>query len=154
MLDNYGASVERILKIQNSNVYKTSITTKVNDNFEQDRESKQSFQENIDSVIKKKNLIRNKKVELLIGEEVEVAQSLNRRMREQKLISKLVEEKFVNNPYFKDKIIFNDDKSLEERIYDLLDDSEYEEIQDEEVKKSATEELLEELEKKIRNLNM
>lgn len=153
MLDNYGASVERILKIQNSNIYKTSATSKVKDNFEEDKEKNQSFKKSIEKVIKKKDSIETEGEKVSIGNSVEVEQSLSNRIRQQKLIAKLVEEKFVNNPYFKDKILFNDDKSLEDRIYDLLNDEEYEEIKDEEVKKSVRDELLEELEKTINNLN-
>lgn len=146
MLDNNGMAIERLRKIQESNVYKASISPKVKDEFDDERE-KGTFKKKLEKVNKKKIDVSAEKI--VNNDDIIVDISLTRALQEQKIISNLVEEKFVQNPNLKSKIEFEDGMTIEERIFSLINDD----VEDIEVKKSASEELLEQLERVIRKIN-
>lgn len=146
MLDNNGVVLDRIMRIESINVSGSSSVLKVND--EAERESnKEKFKEKLNKAfaIKRKVEIKNKTVE---NPNIIVDGSLTNRINEQKMIAKLVEEKFVNNPNLKDKIEFPDKMTVEEKIINLLED-----VEDIEIKKTASELLLEQLELTIKKIN-
>lgn len=145
MLDNNGIAMERLRKIEESNVYRASISPRVKDEFDEERE-KGTFKKKLETANKKKNKIEVAAEKSINNDDIIVDSSLTRALQEQKIISRLVQEKFVENPNLKCKIEFEDDMTVEEKIFSLISDD----VEDIEVKKSASEELLEQLEKAIR----
>ena len=146
MLDNNGVVLDRIRKIESRNVSRPSLVLRIKDEPERGG-NKQEFKEKLNEAFASKRKIetKNEKVE---NPSVIIDSSLTNRINEQKIIAKLVEEKFVNNPNIKDKIEFPDKMTVEEKIINLLED-----VEDIEIKKTASELLLEQLELTIKKIN-
>lgn len=150
MLDNNGLVLDKIRRMESRNVYKSSSILSINDRSEREG-NKGKFKEKLNEAFATKrkfdtnndtNNDANKDPNIIVDS------SLTNRINEQKIISKLVDEKFVNNPKLKDKIEFLDNMTIEEKIMSLLED-----VDDIEVKKTASELLLEQLELVIKKIN-
>lgn len=150
MLDNYGLRVEKLVSRESGNVNSPTIAPTIKDDFE--RESfKRSFNE-----AKTKKIKKNFNVEAVkedISEDILVDESLNTRVSEQKIISQLVKEKFVNNPIINTKINLTDGLDLEERLHEIVNFEEDKITVSEKVIKSASETFIEELQRVVNSIN-
>lgn len=106
MFDSVGAAIDRKIRAENSKVGKTSIVTSTK-KIGSDDKSHPDFNEEL------KHVNKNEKIEVIaekepVEDDIIVSSSLNKRIEENRLMSKLVNEKFVNNPSLKDKIEFDE----------------------------------------------
>lgn len=106
MLDSVGVAMDRKIRAENSKVGKTSLVTSTK-KIGHDEQSHPGFNEEL------KHFNNNGKIEVIaekepVEDDIIVSSSLNKRLEENRLMSKLVNEKFVNNPSLKEKIEFDD----------------------------------------------
>ena len=110
MLDSVGIAMDRKIREENSKVSKASITTSIKKEGDEDQRHP-DFAEELRHVQKKE------KIEVFaekepVEEDIIVSSSLNKRLEENRLMSRLVNERFVNNPSLKDKIEFDEIKEI------------------------------------------
>ena len=105
-MDSVGIAMDRKIRQENSTVSKASITTSIKKEGDEDQRHP-DFAEELRHVQKKE------KIEVVaekepVEEDIVISSSLNKRLEENRLMSRLVNEKFVNNPSLKDKIEFEE----------------------------------------------
>lgn len=144
MLDNYGIAALKAIKIHNETILSTSYSSRVRNDL--NRGNSESFSESLKkvSVENSSNSIAKEKEQE--AKDILVDSTLSKRMLEHRIISKLVKEKFDNNPYLKNKVNFESELVEENNTKE----SEPKEIVNE---KTAREECLETLEMAIKRLN-
>lgn len=145
MLDNYGIAALKAIKVDNGTILSASYASRVRNDL--NRGNNKSFSESLKKVNKENssNIVTKEKAKE--AKDILVDQTLNKRMLEHRVISRLVKEKFVNNPYFKDKVNF------EGELGDNSNNSELASDKTVVSEKSAREECLETLEMAIKRLN-
>ena len=144
MLDNYGIAALKAIKIHNETILSTSYSSRVRNDL--NRGNSESFSESLKkvSVENSSNFVTKEKEQE--AKDILVDSTLSKRMLEHRIISKLVKEKFANNPYLENKVNFESELGEENSTEELLT----EEIVNE---KTAREECLETLEVTIKRLN-
>ncbi len=170
MLDNYGITVERLLRMENGNVVGPGAAENVKGDFAKDSYKKDvDFQNTLKDAKLKKRKVSNyssdgdeiiieavnenyKQNNYSMDEDIVVDNSFNEKLEEQRRISKLVKDKFVDNPDLKGIINFGDDKEINDSSQEKSLKSNEDASRQEETK-TASDILLEELDKKIQSLN-
>jgi hypothetical protein len=112
MLDSVGVAMDRKIRTENSKVSKASTITSIKKEGDEDQ-GHPDFNEELRHVQKKEKIEVIAEKHPVEEEDIIVSSSLNKRFEEHRLMNKLVNEKFVNNPFLKDKIEFdevNEDK--------------------------------------------
>jgi len=110
MLDSVGVAMDRKIREENSKVSKASITTSIRKEGD-DNQKHPDFSEELRHV-KTKEKIEVTAEREPVEEDIIVSSSLNKIFEEHKLMTKLVNEKFVHNPLLKDKIEFNESSEV------------------------------------------
>lgn len=121
MLDNNGMNIMKIMKLENYNVYKATVSPKVKDDFNSEREKGRDFKEMLSKPKSKK--VKKDTVVEVNNKSIVVDSSLDRKIKEQRILKELIKEKFIENPEVNNKISFEDIMSLEEWIELLLKES-------------------------------
>ena len=121
MLDNNGMNIMKIMKLENYNVYKATESPKVKDDFNSEREKGRDFKEMLSKPKSKK--VKKDTVVEVNNKSIVVDSSLDRKIKEQRILKELIKEKFIENPEVNNKISFEDIMSLEEWIELLLKES-------------------------------
>lgn len=170
MLDNYGITVERLLRMENGNVVGPGAAENVKGDFVKDSYKKDvDFHNTLKDAKSKKRKVSNyssdgdeiiieavnenyKKNDYSIDEDIVVDNSFNEKLEEQRRISKLVKDKFVDNPDLKGIINFGDEKEISDSSQEQTLKSN-EDASKQDYARSASDILLEELDKKIQSLN-
>lgn len=145
MLDNYGIAALKAIKVDNGTILSAAYASRVRNDL--NRGNDESFSKKLQKINKENSSHIITKEQEQQAKDILVDQTLNKRMLEHRVISKLVKEKFLNNPYLKDKIDF-ESAAEEETIGEQT--SATSAVASE---KSAREECLETLEMAIRRLN-
>lgn len=171
MLDNYGVAVERLLRMENGNVVGPGAAENIKGDFAKDSYKKDvDFRNTLKDAKSKKRKASNyssdgdeiiieainedyQKTNYSTNEDIIVDNSFNEKLEEQRRISKLVKDKFVDNPNLKGIIDFNNDESVNVLEEDEVSSSTEENVEKETEKRTASDILLEELDKKIQLLN-
>lgn len=104
MLDSVGVAMDRKIKAENSKVGKASIIT--NTKKLGDDKKHPNFKEEL-----KNN--NNGKIEIIaekepVEDDIIVSSSLTKKLEKNRIMNKLVNEKFVSNPFLKEKIEFDE----------------------------------------------
>ena len=170
MLDNYGVAVERLLRMENGNVVGPGATENIKGDFAKDSYKKDvAFRNTLKNAKSKKRKPSNyssdgdeiiieavnedyQKANYSTAEDIIVDNSFNEKLEEQRRISKLVKDKFIDNPNLRGVIDFDNAES----VNTIEEDEVSSNIQEEDVeteKRTASDILLEELDKKIQLLN-
>lgn len=171
MLDNYGVAVERLLRMENGNVVGPGAAENIKGDITKDSYKKDiDFRKTLKDAKSKKRKASNyssdgdeiiieainedyQKTNYSTDEDIIVDNSFNEKLEEQRRISKLVKDKFVDNPNLKGVINFNNDESVNVLEEDEVSSSTEENVEKETEKRTASDILLEELDKKIQLLN-
>lgn len=171
MLDNYGVAVERLLRMENGNVVGPGAAENIKGDITKDSYKKDiAFRKTLKDAKSKKRKASNyssdgdeiiieainedyQKTNYSTDEDIIVDNSFNEKLEEQRRISKLVKDKFVDNPNLKGVINFNNDESVNVLEEDEVSSSTEENVEKETEKRTASDILLEELDKKIQLLN-
>lgn len=124
MADSIRINVDRAIREENKTVRKLNNTNRINKFSENDNNKQKDFKQDLSQA--KKNLSKNIKLQKenekkdsqdMIEGNILVESSLNQQLEKNRTLTRLVNEKFVNNSKINDKIDFEIEENIGEWLY-------------------------------------
>lgn len=121
MADSIRINVDRAIREENKTVRKLNNTNRINKFSENDNNKQKDFKQDLNQA--KKNLSKNIKLQKenekkdsqdMIEGNILVESSLNQQLEKNRTLTRLVNEKFVNNSKINDKIHFETENNTDE----------------------------------------